>query len=162
MAQTCGVHPMTIASRVAIERERCIGMSSAEREWRKQWLQDQVLSKNEPVYVEEYWRERTNPIRRLYRAPLNIFFSLLTPILGEGRAADYRYITGKLFLLSFGVLATHYYFKYGGNDWTKKGGWRVVQSKPMVLPGQPGFPFKTNYAPSDYADRGFKCSGFAK
>lgn len=43
-------------------------------------------------------------------------------------------------------------------DWTKKGGWRVLKSKPMVLPGQPGFPFKSERKPNEYANRGFKDS----
>ncbi|KOB64645.1 putative lethal 2 35di [Operophtera brumata] len=125
MAQTAGVKPITIAGRVAIERERCIGMTDAERSWRKQWLKDQVLAPNEPVYVEEYWKERTNAIRRFYRKPLDILFTKLSPVL----------------------------------DWTKKGGWRVLKTKPTVLPGQPGFPFKSERCVgADYADRGFKKS----
>ncbi|KAJ8736139.1 hypothetical protein PYW08_006795 [Mythimna loreyi] len=158
MAQTAGVKPMSIAGRVANERERCLGMTDTERAWRKQWLKDQILAPNEPVHVEEYWRERTNFFRRIYRAPLDKLFAALTPVLGASRAADYRYLTGKFALIGVGILCTHYYFKYNGNDWTKKGGWRIHVSKPMVLPGQPGFPFETNKQPSDYADRGFKDS----
>ncbi|CAH0727520.1 unnamed protein product, partial [Brenthis ino] len=156
MAQTAGVKPMTIAGRVASERERCLGMTDVERAWRKQWLKDQILASNEPVHVEEYWRERTNPIRRFYRKPLDVLFTKLSPVLGIQRAADYRYITGKIGLIAVGILATHYYFKYQGNDWTKKGGWRVSRTKPMVLPGQAGFPYKSEQTKdSDYADRGF-------
>lgn len=81
MAQTAGVKPITIAGRVASERERCIGMSDTERAWRKQWLQDQVLAHNEPLYVEEYWKERTNVIRRFYRKPLDVIFTALSPVL---------------------------------------------------------------------------------
>ncbi|CAH2102225.1 unnamed protein product [Euphydryas editha] len=159
MAQTAGVKPMAIAGRVALERERCLGMTDAERAWRKQWLKDQVLAANEPVHVEEYWKERINPIRRFYRKPLDVLFDKLTPMLGASRAADYRVITGKLGLIAVGVMAIHYYFKYHGNDWTKKGGWRVTRSKPMVLPGQPGFPYKSERSKdSDYADRGYSKS----
>ncbi|KAL4716863.1 hypothetical protein ACJJTC_012674 [Scirpophaga incertulas] len=157
MAQTAGVKPMAIAGRVALERERCIGMTDAERAWRKQWLQDQVLAANEPVYVKEYWLERTNIIRRIYRKPLDTVFQMLMPVLGQERAANYRYLTGKIGLGIVGVLSVHYYFKYHGNDWTKKGGWKVLKSKPMVLPGQPGFPFKSERSQdADYADRNFK------
>lgn len=77
MAQTAGVKPMTIAGRTVSERERCLGMTDKERMLRKQWLQDQVLAPNEPVYVEEYWKERFNPIRRLYRKPFDIIFGAL-------------------------------------------------------------------------------------
>ncbi|KAI5644982.1 NADH:ubiquinone oxidoreductase, NDUFB6/B17 subunit domain-containing protein [Phthorimaea operculella] len=158
MSQTAGVKPMAIAGRVASERERCLGMTDAERAWRKQWLQDQVLH-GEPIEVPEYWRERTNPIRRFYRFPLDTLFKGLAPMLGQSRAQDYRYITGKLGMIAVGILGIHYYFKYNGNDWTKKGGWRVMKSKPMVLPGQENFPFQSPRSdPSDYASRNFKNS----
>ncbi|XP_041974877.1 NADH dehydrogenase [ubiquinone] 1 beta subcomplex subunit 6 [Aricia agestis] len=161
MSQLAGTKPMTICGRVAIERERCIGMTDAERAFRKQWLKDQILAPNEPVHVEAYWKERINPIRRFYRKPLDVLYDRLTPMLGAQRAADYRYITGKLGFIALGILGVHYYFKYQGNDWTKKGGWRVMRTKPMVLPGQPGFPFKSERTTdSDYADRGFKKSAF--
>lgn len=81
MAQTAGVKPIAIAGRVALERERCIGMTDAERAWRKQWLADQILAPNEPVHVEEYWKQRTNPIRRFYRKPLDTLFNMLMPVL---------------------------------------------------------------------------------
>lgn len=68
MAQTAGVHPFPIAGRVASARERTLGMTSIERAWRKQWLQDQILDPNEPCDNPEYWKERTNPIRRIYKA----------------------------------------------------------------------------------------------
>ncbi|XP_047025741.1 uncharacterized protein LOC124634286 [Helicoverpa zea] len=158
MAQTAGVKPMAIAGRVAIERERCLGMTDVERAWRKQWLKDQVLAPHEPVHVPEYWKERTNIFRRIYRAPLDNIYKALTPVLGASRAADYRYLTGKFIMIGFGILCGHYYFKYNGNDWTKKGGWRVHVSKPMVLPGQPGFPFKSTRKEDDYAGKGFKAS----
>lgn len=77
MAQTAGVKPMAIAGRMVSDRERCMGMTDAERSWRKQWLKDQVLAANEPVHVEEYWRQRTNPIRRFYRKPLDTIFGAL-------------------------------------------------------------------------------------
>lgn len=81
MSQTAGVKPFPIAGRVTTERERCLGMTPTERAWRKQWLQDQILDKNEPRYVEEYWKERTNPIRRFYRKPLDTLFNRLVPTL---------------------------------------------------------------------------------
>lgn len=68
MAQTAGVHPFPIAGRVASARERALGMTPTERTWRKQWLQDQILHPNEPCDNPEYWKERTNIIRRIYTA----------------------------------------------------------------------------------------------
>lgn len=44
-------------------------------------------------------------------------------------------------------------------DWTKKGGWRVLKTKPMVLPGQEGFPYRSERTKdADYASRNFKNS----
>lgn len=78
---TGGVKPMAIAGRMIRERERLAGMSADERAWRAKWLKDQHLSPNEPVYVPEYWRSRINPIRRLYRAPLDAVYKALTPVM---------------------------------------------------------------------------------
>lgn len=75
-----GVAPMTISGRVALERERLIGMSSEERAWRKQWMKDLQLH-NEPVCVPELENKFYNPIRRFYRMPLDKVESLLTPVL---------------------------------------------------------------------------------
>lgn len=72
--QTGGVKPMSIAGRVVSERERLTGMNAAERAWRKKWLHDQVLHPNEPQYVLAERKEMLNPIRRLYRAPLDFIF----------------------------------------------------------------------------------------
>jgi hypothetical protein len=80
-SNTGGVKPMAIAGRMVRERERLHGMTDQERAWRKQWLQDQVLSKNEPREVPEYWKERINPIRRFYMAPLNAVHRALTPVI---------------------------------------------------------------------------------
>lgn len=76
-----GTKPMSIAGRVLRERERLSGMSPEERAWRKQWLKDQVLSPNEPRYIHELEKEYYNPIRRLYRAPLNIAARALSPLI---------------------------------------------------------------------------------
>lgn len=72
---------MAIAGRMVRERERLLGMSADERAWRAQWLKDQHLAPNEPVHVPEYWKERYNPIRRLYRAPLDALHTALKPVL---------------------------------------------------------------------------------
>lgn len=80
-SQTGGVKPMPIAGRLVRERERLHGMTAEERAMRKQFLKDQILSSHEPVHVPEYWRERYNPIRRLYRAPLDALQKVLAPSL---------------------------------------------------------------------------------
>lgn len=73
--------PFPIAGRYTSERERLAGMTDAERAWRAQWLKDQVLSHREPVHVPELEQELVNPIRRFYRAPLNMVESMMKPIV---------------------------------------------------------------------------------
>lgn len=80
-SDTGGVKPFTIQGRMARERERLAGMTDEERSWRKQWLKDQELSHNEPRVVPEYIKERLNPIRRIYRMPLDVAFKALAPVL---------------------------------------------------------------------------------
>ncbi|KAL7040588.1 hypothetical protein ACKWTF_000452 [Chironomus riparius] len=44
-------------------------------------------------------------------------------------------------------------------DWTRKGGWRVIKSRTAIYPGDEGFPkLPDRSVPSDYANRGFKQS----
>lgn len=158
-SDTGGVKPMPIAGRMVRERERLVGMTDAERAWRKQWLQDQILSPNEPVRVPELERELMNPIRRAYRKPLDVIFNALKPAFGERRAEVARYATGKVFLGLAILYSTVYYFKYNANDWTKKGGMRVRANRKRVVPGDPGYPkLSEREVPADYASRGFKAS----
>ncbi|EDS39659.1 lethal 35Di [Culex quinquefasciatus] len=158
-SNTGGIKPMTIAGRMVRERERLLGMSPEERAWRAQWLKDQQLAHNEPRYVPEYWKERLNPIRRVYRAPLDMVQKGLTPVLGLEWAHAIRFWTGKVALGAFAILATTYYFKYNQNDWTRKGGWRVIHSRKAVFPGDPGYPkFDKRTEPAEYAARGFRQS----
>lgn len=83
---TGGVKAFPIAGRLVRERERLLGMTNDERAWRKQWLKDQELTKNEPRHVPEYWKERTNPIRRAYMAPLNVVTKMLAPVMVSSAA----------------------------------------------------------------------------
>lgn len=78
---TGGVQPFPIGGRLVRERERLRGMTDDERVWRKQYLKDQILSKNEPRNVPEYWLERTNPIRRIYQFPLAMVEKSLSPVV---------------------------------------------------------------------------------
>ncbi|XP_058446553.1 NADH dehydrogenase [ubiquinone] 1 beta subcomplex subunit 6 [Malaya genurostris] len=156
-SQTGGATPMTITGRMVRERERLLNMTPEERMWRAQWLKDQQLSPNEPRFVPEYWRERINPIRRFYRAPLDLVQKGLTPVIGHNWAFAIRFWTGKIALAACSIYAGYYYFKYNQNDWTRKGGWRVISSRNAVFPGDEGFPnYPQRSSHSDYAARGFK------
>jgi len=63
------------------ERERLAGagMTPEDRALRRQWLKDQELSPNEPLYIPEVFPQ--NPIRRFYATPWNALFKALKPIL---------------------------------------------------------------------------------
>ncbi|KAG5675622.1 hypothetical protein PVAND_005511 [Polypedilum vanderplanki] len=155
-SETSGVKPFPIGGRMVRERERCIGMTDEERAWRKKYLKDQILSEHEPRYVPEYWKERTNVIRRIYKTPLDMMHKALTPILGHSRAYTVRFFTGKFAMIFAGIYAGWYYLKYNSNDWTRKGGWRVHESRTISLPGDSDFPrLSQRTKPSDYANRGF-------
>ena len=70
--------PMSIQSQFDNERHRLVnGMTQEDRAWRKQWLKDQELSPHEPRTIPE----TKNPIRRVFRFPLDWAFSKLEPYL---------------------------------------------------------------------------------
>ncbi|XP_037957465.1 uncharacterized protein LOC119687275 [Teleopsis dalmanni] len=155
-SDTGNVKPMDLGGRLVRERERLIGMTSEERAWRKQYLKDLQLSHG-PRRVPELELELTNPIRRFYKAPLDKLCDVLTPSLGFQRAFAVRFYLGKVAMAVTFVYATAYYFKYNQNDWTRKGGWRVINSRPACNPGDEGFPkLSDRNEPRDYAARGFK------
>ncbi|XP_042236413.1 uncharacterized protein LOC121875783 [Homarus americanus] len=157
-SNTGGVKAFPIEGPFKNERTRLAGMTDADRAFRKQWLKDQVLAESEPAIVPGFYEARYNPIRRFYRWPLDTLFKPLVPALGYQRAAKYRWFTGKFGLVAIAAYATWYYFKYDQNDWTRKGGWRVTQSKEMVTPNDPRFPLVSHKEGADYAVRGFKSS----
>lgn len=78
---TGGVKPFSLEGRLYRERERLSGMTAEERAWRAKWVKDQVLSPNEPRVVPELYKELYNPIRRVYRKPLDAVQKLLEPIM---------------------------------------------------------------------------------
>ena len=66
---------------MAHERQRLDGkgMTATDRVLRKQWLQDQVLAPEEPLYIKELYKQ--NPIRRVISAPWNAVFKTLQPVM---------------------------------------------------------------------------------
>jgi len=73
------------------ERQRLdgAGMTAEDRALRRQWLKDQELAPNEPVYIPELYPR--NPIRRLLAKPWNGVFGVLKPIVGESYASSGRF-----------------------------------------------------------------------
>lgn len=154
---TGGATPMSIQGRYASERERLVGMTDVERAWRKQWLEDQILSPNEPKRVPELYTYTHNPIRRFYRWPLDQFGKALEPIFGPSKAALIRYTTGKFFIGIAGAYWFTYYFMYLKSDWTRRSGLTVLNARKICTEGDPGYPKVSDRTqPSDYYSKGFK------
>jgi len=161
---TGGVKPMSLGGRLILEKERLSGMTNEERAWRSKWLKDQILTPREPVYIPANTKELVNPIRRFYKAPLDtLFFKLLQPVIGVDPATVLRFYTGRFLIGLWATYGIFYYFKYNTNTWERKGGWRVIESRLAVYPGEPGYPKEqTKTKGSDYCDRGFSESIFGK
>lgn len=88
---TGGVQSFPIGGRLVRERERLRGMTDEERAWRKQYLKDQILSPNEPREVPQYWKERTNIIRRFYQFPLATVEKILSPVIVSSLFVSYLF-----------------------------------------------------------------------
>lgn len=158
-SDTGGEKSFSLQGRLYRERERLIGMTCEEREWRAQWVRDQHLCDSEPTTNPDLYKELNNPIRRLYRFPLDTLARVLTPVMGKQNALVVRVYTGKILMGLTFFYSVVYYIKYNCNDWTRKGGWRVLVNRPSVIPGEPEFPAKPKRtSPADYNDRGFKKS----
>ncbi|CAG9759492.1 unnamed protein product [Ceutorhynchus assimilis] len=156
-SSTGGVKPMSIAGRLESDRERLLGMTDAERAFRKQWLNDQELSPNEPKEVPEMYKALRNPIRRFYRLPMDYVETSLAPVIGPNRAMVFRWVTAKVGIAVALTYWMWYYYKYNSNTWEKKGGWRASISRQACVPGDPGYPkLSDRSVGADYASRGFK------
>lgn len=156
---TPGVKAFPIEGPMKRERYRLGGMTDQERAWRKKWLTDQILSEHEPARLAQYHEGFLNPIRRIYRFPLDTLFRPLVPFLGYEKATMYRWFTGRFAMIFAGVWGTWYYFKYNKNTWMGKGSWRVITSKEKFVPGEEAYgQLSDRTKPSDYANRKFDSS----
>lgn len=77
--ETGGVLPIDLEGRHRFVRQRLTNMNDEERAFRRKYLHDQHLSQDEPVFVPEIYKELNNPIRRMFKAPMNIFEQFLAP-----------------------------------------------------------------------------------
>ncbi|XP_071861209.1 NADH dehydrogenase (ubiquinone) B17 subunit [Bombus fervidus] len=151
-----GVKPMSIGGRLVNERERLIGMTEEERAWRIRYLKSQILAPEEPLNIKEYNRQLYNPLRRFYRAPLNAFQGLLTPLLGDKGAMVVRYVTAKCLMGIVMIYGTWYYFKYNTSNWTRQSGWAIRPTRETRMPGTKDY--KGLEKPKSFATYGFENS----
>ena len=70
---------MWLEGREAHMVERMRGMTPERRAYRKQFLNDQILSDREPVHVPELEREYYHPLRRAFRYPFTALYKFLEP-----------------------------------------------------------------------------------
>ena len=153
-----GATVISIAGRMARERERLIGMTDEERAWRAKFVKSQNLSKEEPIIPEGYHKAYYNPLRRFYRAPLNKVEGTLTSTLGAQGAYIVRHVTAKFIMGGIAVYGAWYYFKYNRATWMRKSGWAVMSSREPLLPGSKGYPNFDAKKPNQYATFGFEKS----
>ncbi|XP_011311395.1 NADH dehydrogenase [ubiquinone] 1 beta subcomplex subunit 6 [Fopius arisanus] len=154
-SDTGGVKGFPIEGRMLSERERILGMSPEERAWRAQWLKDQVLAPDEPVYNPEYYKQRYNILRRFYRAPLNVLENALRPTLGAEFSYVIRHMISSAAFTMIGIWGAIYYFKYNQSDWTRKSGFKVGISRKKLFPNDPEWPNYETKKDNEYASYGF-------
>lgn len=135
------------------QRERIAGtgMTTEDRALRHQWLKDQELAPNEPIFIPELYPQ--NPIRRMLAAPWNAVFGALRPVLGEHYASNGRYFVPKFAMLFAVLYAVYYQAKYNPNRWENKRGLNIHSTKPTLLHEGAHYQMKEE---SDFFDRGFK------
>lgn len=156
-SDTGGVLAMDLVGRLSRERERLASMTDAERAFRREYLKAQQLAPDEPRFVPALYKELYNPIRRAYRFPLDVIGKFLGPIVGQQRATNIRYFTGKFLMLTAFAYACTYYFKYNENTWVAKTAWRRVEGRVAIVEGDPEYPKQSERSQgADYASKGFK------
>lgn len=156
---TGGVTPISIAGRLANERERLIGMTDEERAFRAKYLKSLNLAPDEPIIPKDYDKEYYNPIRRFYRAPLNKLENALIPMLGNTTAVIVRNVIGRSIIAIFTIYCGWYYYRHNTATWMRKSGWRVMMSREAVYPGTPDFPkIPGPKKPNEFATFGFEKS----
>lgn len=136
------------------ERQRLpFKMTEEDRLRRKNYLHSQELTDREPMNVPELERMIYNPIRRLYRAPMDRLFNLLGPVIGEHRVRANRVVLPKIFMVYLSGCFLWYQFKYNKPSWEQQGGFKMVKTQGILLPEDQKPEQMKNY---DYADKGFQ------
>nr|XP_033340048.1 uncharacterized protein LOC117228415 [Megalopta genalis] len=158
-SDTGGVKPISIEGRIARERERLLGMTDDERAWRAKFLKSQHIAHGEPVMTPEMYKQYYNPIRRFYRAPLNVFEKAITPLVGKDCAFIMRRVIGKFTMGTIALYVIYYHLKYNHATWERLSGWTIIKTRPANLPSDPGYPKNVGIKnPNQYASKNFENS----
>jgi len=156
---TAGAMPMDTEGPAYSEKYRLdYGMTDEDRQYRRQWLQDQVLAETEPVNVPGLYQARTNPIRRFLCWPMNQVVKAATPYVGFEKAQTARFVWRGFCFGMVGLWASIYYFKYNAHNWESPSGWTVYARKPVLLPGDPGYSEHRAFPDNHWADFGFSAA----
>lgn len=142
------------------ERQRLpFKMTDEDRLRRKKFLHSQELTDREPMNIPELERMIYNPIRRLYRAPADKLFNALAPVIGEQRVRPFRVLVPKLAMIYLSGCFLWYQFKYNKTTWEQKGGFTMIETQGVILPGEK---IPEAMKKQDYADHGFQSRGVFK
>lgn len=76
-SETGGALPIDLEGRHRNVRQRLTNMNDEERAFRRKFLHDQHIAPDEPIHVPEIYNELYNPLRRAFRAPMNVFQNML-------------------------------------------------------------------------------------
>ncbi|XP_031843972.1 NADH dehydrogenase (ubiquinone) B17 subunit [Nomia melanderi] len=156
---TGGVKPINIAGRVASERERLIGMTNEERAWRAKYLKSQILAPEEPLNTAEYYKASFNPLRRLYKAPMNLLErTILIPVMGTVGGSVCRRVISLSIQGIIVIYCGWYHYRYNMSTWERHGGWHMTSTEPALIPTDKNYPNYKIKKPNEYATLGFENS----
>lgn len=158
-------NPITLSLHMRDERQRLAGMTNSEREWRKKYLEAQNLHPDEPFFVESA-QLPLNPIRRIYRMPMNFVQQrFLIPTFGLKRANRIRHFAFKWCSVFLGIEFCYYHLKYNQEVWwdsrrVMATGWRPSPSRRAEIeakyPDMIDIAYATKKHADDFIDLGFK------
>ncbi|XP_052774415.1 uncharacterized protein LOC128213246 [Mya arenaria] len=126
--------PMNI-EHMPFERQRLSKpMTAEDRFLRKQWLSEQAMAANEPVFVRQ--AIPMNIFRRTYRYPWDVIEKGLSKVMNPLYASFIRVNAPKLMLLGVGIVYSFYYVRYNYRIWERFAGPDLFITRVNRYPGQ--------------------------
>lgn len=155
-----GVRIMWIESRFWYDRDRLSpDFDDDWRDYRVKYLKSLELDPREPVHIPAYETELLNPLRRYYMKIGDVYESaVLKKVfkLNHWESQTYRVTTARFLMAYVGFMGFYYYIRYTHRKWFDRAGPMMAQSRPIVYPGDPRYPFKDPHThPAQFNDRGF-------